>query len=177
MNESDAEHTGQMQVLATNIIDKAEEENDTTTAQLDVRLVLRMIQVHDIAESLVGDSRKKDAVYYEKEKSANEHIQRKVEILNYSDRLNEAIVEYEDKKMAEARFVKAIDELQAWFYILYTRRFDASNRDLSKPETIVGYEYSKEFPTLHRIMTIMMRILKNPKFIKSDVPLHELTAD
>jgi hypothetical protein len=55
--------------------------------------------------------------------------------------------------------------------------FFTQEDSMLKTETIVGYEYSKEFPTLHRIMTIMLRILKNPKSIKPDVPLHELITD
>ncbi|MFM2381342.1 MAG: hypothetical protein RLZZ76_109 [Candidatus Parcubacteria bacterium] len=177
MNESVAEHVGQMKGLALEIIDKAVFERDYSFNDFDLRLALRMIRTHDAEEIITGDVRTKDAAHFKRENEAIETIKNKALELNYGHQIAEAMAAYREKKVAEARFVKAIDELQAWFYIINSRRFDVSTRDFSHPESIAGYVYSQEFPTLHRVMDLVLRIMRNPECIKSGVPEMELLKE
>ncbi len=174
MRESVAEHVGLMHMLATNILDKALVEGDTSFEGFDVMLMLRMIQLHDLEESITGDVRHKDEAHHAREEVAFRQIKDKAMKLNYGESIVYAIDAYREKQIREARFVKAVDELQAWFYIINTRRFDASTRDFSKPEDIKGYVCGSEFPTVKRVMDILLGIMQNPSLIKSDVPTMEL---
>lgn len=174
MNETVAEHIGQMTVSATGLIHKARVENDQSLETLDFLKIISMIQLHDIDETIVGDSRAKNNEYYEKEKEAQELISDLIKDSNFADIYTALTTEYKQRASAEARFVKAIDEIQAWFYILYTRKFEKSTRNFDQPSSIVGYELSKEFPIVNRIADLLLYILQNPQWISSSAGVQEV---
>jgi 5'-deoxynucleotidase YfbR-like HD superfamily hydrolase len=175
MKESDAEHTGQIHSLATGLRLKAQYEDDSTlTENFDWEKARAMIGLHDIEENLTGDSRVKDEAHYIAEEKAREEIFKKLDTLNFGELLKQYQLEYLDKSTKEARFVKAIDEIQAWFYMIYTRGFAKSNRNFHEPETIRGYEYAQEFPTLKRIADILLNIMQRPGIISSEIEDIEL---
>ena len=70
--------------------------------------------------------------------------------------------------------MKAIDEMQAWFYMIHTRGFSESNRNFNEPETFRGYVYAQEFPTLKRITDILLKIMQRPGIISSEIEDMEL---
>lgn len=174
MRESVAEHAGSMSDLAVNVLSKARTERDVAFNDFDVMKALHMIHTHDTEEIITGDVRVKDANHYAKEREAQQLIKDQVSTLNFADDVMAAIDEYRDKSTKEARFVKAIDELQAWFYIIHTRKFDVSNRNFDVLESIAGYAFAKEFPTLMRLMNIMLRIMRNPTLVTQGIPEMEL---
>ncbi len=45
--------------------------------------------------------------------------------------------------------------------MLSTNKVEESSRDLSHPENIKSYVYAKEFPTLFRIMNIVLHMLQH----------------
>jgi 5'-deoxynucleotidase YfbR-like HD superfamily hydrolase len=177
MQETVGEHTGQMNALAAAFYLKAEAENDESINSLDGKIISIKIAGHDLEENIAGDARTKDAAYFRLENKARVRINEATEPLNFGNRFTELQNEYQNKLTKEDRFIKAIDELQAWFFIVYTRKFDYINRDFSKPEEIKGYLYSEEFPTIRRIMNIMVRIMRNPKSITSEIPTLELIKE
>lgn len=175
IKETVAEHTGQMGVLAISLIHKAQAEGDTVfDDDFDVLQMMTMIQFHDLEENRIGDSRNKDEKYFELEKEAQQEIFEKSSELNFGTVVIEALKNYREKKIKEARYVKAIDEIQAWIFIIHTRRFDFVNRNFDEPKSIPGYVYAQEFPTLKRIADILLRIMRNPGLISQNVPEIEL---
>jgi len=169
MREDNTQHSAGMIFMANCIITKAGLEGDVTTSSLNLSVLVDMISTHDIDEYLAGDSRKKTAEYRARELRAraitHEHMGRS----DVGKVLVARSVEYHAKLTPEARFTKALDEMQAWVYIIQTRGFKMSNRDFMKPDEIPGYELALEFPTLARLARIMLRIMKNPKFITTEV--------
>ncbi len=178
MKESDAEHTGQMTTLATFLLLKARNENDgSIDPTFDSLKLFAMIQLHDLEENRVGDARDKDETYYAKEKVAHAEIVAEVEKMNFGDTVLTAMTEYKERSSKEARLAKALDELQAWFYLVYTRQFAESTRDFTKPHLIEGYARMSEFPTVKRIGDIVLKILQNPKLISEKTPQMQLIED
>jgi len=168
MKESDAEHTGQMCALATFILYKAKNEGDNTCADsFDILKMNALIQLHDIEENIVGDSRDKDESYYVREKNAYEKIAMEINKMNFGNNFEILMQEYKERVTKEARFVKALDEIQAWFYLVYTKQFTESTRDFNNPNTIAGYVVAQEFPTLKRIADILLYVLTHPKMLSS----------
>jgi 5'-deoxynucleotidase YfbR-like HD superfamily hydrolase len=174
MKETVSEHIGQMMVLATGILQKARQENDVSLMNIDLLKVTTMISLHDIEETVIGDARHKDERYYALEKKAQGEIEDKLEGTNIEEPIVEILQEYRDKSSKEARFVKAIDEIQAWMYLIYTKQIGQSTRNFKKPEDIKGYEYAAEFSTLKRIADILLRVLQNVKSDPQQMPNLEL---
>jgi 5'-deoxynucleotidase YfbR-like HD superfamily hydrolase len=151
--------------LKTLVILKARLEGDQSFegGVFDVLKMNAMISLHDIEENIVGDERFKDKQYYRTEQKALDTVAEGVSDLNIGSEIVSLINEYKGKASPEARFVKAIDELQAWFYMVYTKRFDKSTRDFNQPEEIKGYLLMQEFPVLKRIADILLNILQHPQ--------------
>ena len=170
MKESDSEHTGQMSSLASFIVEKAKTENDLVTAGVDFSRVNLMIHIHDIEENLVGDSREKTEAYEIVEEKARKQIVEQVNKLNFGTVIESALDEYQKKQTAESQFVKALDEIQALLFMIYSRGFSQDNRDYNNLDTIVAYKYIQQFPTLERIYNVLVKIMKNQKLISTEIP-------
>lgn len=172
-NENNLEHTGGMRIVADLVFQKAEAEGDETVLELDYRRVGNLIRVHDLEETYVGDERVKDDDYYAREKVATAQLHKNNTQVNFGSLEDELIAEYQEKKTKESRFVKAIDELQAWLYLISKRDIGESNRGLEGDnalENIKGYEYAQEFPTVKRVMDIVIHVMQRPELIKSGIP-------
>lgn len=121
--ESVGQHTDSMISLFNEVIDKIDPEN-----KLDRRKILRMIQIHDWAESKVGDQivHHDDRTVEQRltKQKAKDDVQGMEEICAKLGREGEIVFalwnECEDKKTPEAQLVKQIDKLQtiekAWEY-------------------------------------------------------------
>lgn len=178
MKESDAEHTGQMNMLATCIRLKAKEEGDVIfDVDFDMEKVRAMVGMHDIEENLIGDARIKNASYRALENNARTTVFTQLSTLNFGESLRLAHLEYLDKSSKEAQFVKALDEMQAWFYLIYTKQFSESTRNFKKPTEIEGYVFSQKFPTLKRIADILLFVLNHPSMIQQGIVDLELIKE
>jgi 5'-deoxynucleotidase YfbR-like HD superfamily hydrolase len=169
MDEGNMQHCAGMSMMAAVCVVKAELEGDNKTASLNMTTVTTQIFLHDADEYLAGDSRTKCEIYRAKEQRARSAIYDQLETFDVGKRLVIQAKEYHEKLTPEARFVKALDELQAWVYIIQTRGFTESSRDFENPEGILGYVLALDFPTLARLAKILLRIMQNPKFITTEV--------
>ena len=79
--------------------------------------------------------------------------------------LTQAQKEYHSKEAPEARLVKAIDELQAFLWMLVSNTHDRMNRDLHNPDSIAGYRYAKEFPLLLELLTLSARLVRRRVYV------------
>ena len=108
-NESTAEHTWSMFVLADYFI-------ETYSYNLDRIKVYQMITYHDLAEVKLGDI---PLIDHEARKNKKELEDKALkEVLeevpkHFGDFIHSIVHEYEERKSAEARFVKAIDFIDA----------------------------------------------------------------
>ena len=106
--ESVAEHTWRMSLMASLIAPKLNEKVDLTK-------VLKMIIIHDLSEAFVGDT----PAFMLKEKEAKEILEKgameKMK-LEYNDKVVDEIAElwkeYTDRKTPEAKFATALDKME-----------------------------------------------------------------
>lgn len=168
--ENNLEHVGAMQMIARKLFQKAKVEKDGAILALDLMKVQGLIEIHDKEEMYVGDSRGKDEKYYAAETEATARIKNDNERLNFGDSETALMDEYKAKETPESHFVKALDELQAWLHLISKRDVDESDRDLHDLENIKGYVYAKEFPTMQRIMEIVIHMMQRSELIKSPIP-------
>lgn len=169
MNEDLLQHNSMMMLLLTAFVKKAAFEGDTKTAELDVGNMTVMIIGHDADEIILGDTRVKDTAYCAMEKRAQEKVFVMLRRLNFGKEVVGLLHEYHAKKTPEARFVKAIDEVQAWLYLIYVGQIGESSRNFLNPTECSGYTCAQEFPVLKRLTDILLRIMQRPAHIRSCV--------
>ena len=108
MQESAAEHSWRMSLMAMMMADKVEHKIDLCKA-------LKMIIVHDIAEAEAGDvpafMHKERAEVKKLEKESIEKIKEKYKDPAFNE-ICELWLEYEEGKTPEAIFVKALDKIE-----------------------------------------------------------------
>ncbi len=108
--ESVAEHTWMMCLLALVLMEKVK-------LQLDKLKVLKIIIVHDLAETIVGDipafevSTRKDSKF-EDESNAIRKISDYLSDKKLSDEIVELWTDFEESITPEAKFAKAIDKIE-----------------------------------------------------------------
>lgn len=114
-NESVADHSWHLSLMALVVAPKLEQE-------VDLLKVLKMIIIHDLVEAEFGDigygyTATDDKLKAEKEKQERIEIEKIKHLLD--DELGEEVydiwLEFEDRKSNEAKFVKALDSLEANF--------------------------------------------------------------
>lgn len=108
--ESTAEHTWMMSLLAVLLSDKLDPNMDTLR-------VLKMVIIHDLAEAITGDipsfeiSKRKEDKYMNEQKSLVgllSHLPKEL-----ADELLEIWEEFEAKQTLEAQFVQSLDKIEA----------------------------------------------------------------
>ena len=169
MKEDNMQHCAGMFFMGQTIIMTAREEGDSITSALDFETVSMMIFAHDADEYLTGDVRSKCGNFRKIELRARDLVYKRLAKLRIGSDMLACAKDYHDKKLATARFVKALDELQAWVYMIQTRGFAETSRNFSNPEEIPGYIYALEFPTLARLAKILLRFMRKPSFITTTV--------
>ena len=169
MREDLLQHTAGMVTMLVGLLHKAEAEGSSEFEDIDLLLAITKIQFHDCEELLTGDVRSKKPVHAARAKNAWRKIFERVRGLNFKPALKSAHSAYEKKETPTDRLVKAIDELQAWVYLISVRRVTESTRNWDEIDTNTGYSYCSEFPTLQRIADLLLRFMRNPNLIKSQI--------
>lgn len=148
--ENNLEHIAGMLSLADLVFYLAEMRGDETITNLDQFVVRHKIWVHDSEEWITGDYRAKGSEYYRTERAARWVV---IRFLKEQGRADLAVMlgEYHKKLTPEERFVKVLDELQAWAFMLFIGTPKWTTRDFTRPESIPGYVFASEFPLLQEI--------------------------
>lgn len=170
MREDNVQHYGMMIVVGKILLDEARARADTSHDTIDFELFVDMCRGHDEDETLLGDHRQKDVAYYQREA----FVQRAIEARDRQNLLSASVRkevrdEYHAQKSPTSHFTKAIDELQAWVYIIYTRGFDETKRNFSNLESIKGYRRSKPFVTTRQVMDLAGHIIHKPSFVTASI--------
>lgn len=136
LNQSITEHLGGMQYLTEMVL----ERDLVIPTEFDRNRIRKMILVHDLHEGHIDD------VVYKTEARRAEEAEWDSVISNaYSqggDLTTGALIrEYNEKISPEAKFVKALDHLEALLTLLYADRIDkVSNREAYNDKIIAGVE-------------------------------------
>lgn len=107
-NENDAEHSWHMAVMAYLLREYANEE-------VDITKVMLMCLIHDIVEIEAGDTYTYDEEAKKTQKSREDAAKEKIYSLLPEDQKQELIAlfdEFEEYKTPEARYARAMDNLQ-----------------------------------------------------------------
>ncbi|GIW68541.1 MAG: hypothetical protein KatS3mg100_035 [Candidatus Parcubacteria bacterium] len=159
IRESLSEHTSHMASIATLLFTYAKKVGDSSIEQLDFVKVSQLIYLHDSQEMIVGDwpYGEKTTEVKQKEEEAQQQIMKRLSRIGLEEVATSLFKEYEQKQSPEARFVKAIDTLQALCTIIYHRRFDIYRMQLDSEDTKRILEYAREFPLLHNLLYLALR--------------------
>lgn len=173
-SESLLEHQGGMVLLADWVFKLADYYNDQSILELDFRKVVSLINIHDAEEVLEGDvnSNNKDEDYYKREAELRNNLFRQADNLPFGKILSEDLEAYQSKELPETKFVKALDELQAIFFMLSTDRVHKTNRNYGDPSTVVACVYVEEFPSMKKIMDVARNMILKHELI--DLSVKEL---
>jgi hypothetical protein len=172
MEEDLLQHCSGMISILSLLMLKAQAEESIEFDQINLHSVMIKIQFHDCEEILTSDIRNKTSVHKLCAKGAWKTILNHTNSLNFSESLRKVQAEYESKEKPEDRLVKALDEVQACIYLVATRKVSESTRDWQHIENSIGYTCAKEFPTLCRVMDILIRLMRCPSYVKK--PIEEL---
>lgn len=114
-NESVADHSWHLALMALVVAPKLERK-------VDLLKVLKMIIIHDLVEAEIGDighgqTATDHQLKTEKERQERKEIEKIKQLLGgeFGEEVCDIWLEYEDKKTSEAKFVKALDSLEANF--------------------------------------------------------------
>lgn len=149
LNQSITEHLAGMQYLAEMVL----ERDGAIPAEFDRNRIRKMILVHDLHEGHIDDVvHKTDA--RRAEEAEWDSIISDVYSKGGDHTTGELIAEYNKKTSPEAKFVKALDHLEALLTILYADRVDkVKNREASNAKIMEGVvEIS---PLLAQITTLV----------------------
>lgn len=89
---------------------------------VDLSRVLGIALIHDLAESVTGDYDAYDVItgkksLAEKKKEEQEAMRSIIEGISFGDGIQELWNEYEEQKTVEAKFVKALDKIEAFLHL------------------------------------------------------------
>jgi len=133
--ESDAEHTFSMAILALEIMSKEK-------LNLDELKVLKMTMYHELCEIDAGDHVPQEVIKQEINKEEKYNIEKAcAERISRECNMPEILtlwLEFEEGKTREAKFVKAIDKLDA---VMQSKIYDKQNGTNCFQKF---YEYSKD---------------------------------
>lgn len=166
--QSVLEHMAGMNSIATFLFDIAEQEGDTAISNLNFRLVSKYIILHDSEEIYTGDKREKTPEDHELEKEAVDKIVAEGQETSIAPQIRFLMESYHTKATPEARFVKAIDELEAYFHMIGIRGIDRSKR--TNLRETASYQYAQEFPTLARYMKIAVDVMEKKELLSTEIP-------
>lgn len=136
--ESVAEHVYGVQMLALAMYSEYQYD-------IDIRKVLLMLSVHELEEIVIGDLTLFDIDIEEKKKIGHQAMEKVLSHLNIKDNLKNIILEFDERKTAEAKFAFFCDKLEA---DLQAKIYDEGNYvDLSNQENNIAIK-SKEVTDL-----------------------------
>lgn len=104
--ESVAEHVYGVQMLALAMYSEYQYD-------IDIRKVLLMLSVHELEEIVIGDLTLFDIDIEEKKKIGHQAMEKVLSHLNIKDNLKNIILEFDERKTAEAKFAFFCDKLEA----------------------------------------------------------------
>ncbi len=143
---------------------------------LNIEKALKIAIVHDIAESITGDIDyvlvAKGVVSKEEKKEMEESAMQEIRNTlpeKTGDEIYDLWKEYEDKLSNEAKFVKALDKLEALTHLI-----EVGYKSYDKPEIIPFYADAavKAFPELSEVLKNIKKELKL-EFEKGGIPWKE----
>ncbi|EKD58487.1 MAG: hypothetical protein ACD_56C00114G0003 [uncultured bacterium] len=112
-HESSADHSWHLAIMAMAVAPHLKEK-------IDLLKSLKMVLIHDLVEAEIGDTPYGDVVLdrdikAEKKRKENEEIEKIKKLVGgeLGDEIHELWYEFEEKKTSEAKFVKALDSLEA----------------------------------------------------------------
>lgn len=160
MRESLAEHVGGLSAIAAFLLLYAEKHGDPTLQRLDARRVFLHVNLHDAAELHTGDwpIGQKDENRKREEERAQRDIVERFQAVGLGEQVETLLTEWNQKSTPEARFVKAIDLLQALLTIIYQGGFDRFVPLEENPNGARVLQYAKEFPLVYRLILIAVRL-------------------
>lgn len=115
-HESDAEHTWHMCMIALLLYDEL-------GIKINIQRAIELILIHDLVEIYAGDTFVYDKTANLDKKEREEKAAEKLFIIlpvDLHDRIRKHWDEFEAQESDEARFAKAVDNLQAFFQNVYT---------------------------------------------------------
>lgn len=163
--ENNLEHCGAMQMLFNILLPAAKELGTDELENLDHSIVSRMIMLHDLAEVKVGDKKHKSPEHLENERLANDKLCnffRKCCIPGGSvlaDDLEDCLL----KESLHSRFVKALDEMQAWLFLIWSSRTTECKYHGKEFEELQSARGVGEFPFLQALMKTAFAHVNDPE--------------
>lgn len=159
-HENDAEHTWHMCMFALLLHKEIEEE-------LNLERVLKLILVHDLGEIYAGDTYAHNSfARINKKEREEEAIQKLLNKLPNDLELefHELWNEYEVNETKEARFVQAIDKMQAFTQNVHTDG-EVWQENQITPEKIIKYNenWTKQNKTFEDIFHYLWEVAENKK--------------
>ena len=172
MKEDLLQHGAAMAIMHNMIRLQAEYEGDDSVTGLDQRMINAMILYHDHAEILAGDIKHKTADYRQREEKARRIIRQRVTYLppELCAFLHEAEAVYEEKNEPWTWYVKALDEMQAWTYLLFLNRVDEARRVFENLDENKGYQLAQHFPILQRLSQVLLRLMYEAREKQNSAP-------
>lgn len=161
MEEGLLQHGAAISIMHESIRFQAEFEGDDSILRLDHRKTRFMIFFHDHPEILSGDCGEKTLCDIEREARAGRINRQRIgyfpsELLHFLLEIDE---EYAKKQEPWTWYVKALDELQAWTYLLYLNRVDESRRVFADLDNNKGYQFAQRFPVLKRQSAVLLKMM------------------
>lgn len=159
-HENDAEHTWHMCMFALLLHKEIEEE-------LNLERVLKLILVHDLGEIYAGDTYTHDSSARINKKKREEEAVKKLlnELPNDLElEFHELWNEYEANETKEARFVQAIDKMQAFTQNVHTDG-EVWQENQITPEKIIKYNenWTKQNKTFEDIFHYLWEVVESKK--------------
>lgn len=163
MPESVTEHNGGMLKVAVFLRQEAQIRGDQSILALNGDTVNSLIVMHDAHEVMTSDRLEKNEEDKATETAANAHLKGRLANDGF-ETLATNIDDYTDKGSAEARFVKVLDDLQAFLYMIRTKRFDMAQMEGRK-----GAKFCEEFPTAARLYKLAAAAITHPHLLSDDI--------
>ena len=161
--ESSAAHSWQLALMAFLIADEL-------NLDVNVEKALKIAVIHDIAESLTGDV---DMILIKDKKvTKKEKYQLEIRAINKfsnffpkSCKIKDLWQEYQENKTKEARFIKALDKIEALVFLS-----EIGYKFYDRPELIPAYadNFVKAFPELLPLLKVVKFKLKK-EFKKGNI--------
>jgi len=162
--ESSAAHSWQLSLMVFLIADEL-------NLDINIERALKIAIIHDIAEALTGDVdmiliKDKKVTKEEKYQLEIKAINKLQEFFSKSSKIKDLWQEYQENKTKEARFVKALDKIEALIFLS-----EIGYKFYDRPELIPMYadDFVKFFPELIPFLKITKLKLKE-EFKRGNIP-------
>lgn len=153
-NENDAEHAWHMAIMAYLLQEYSNE-------QIDVGRVMLMCLIHDVVEIDAGDTYAYDAEGLKTQKAREDAAKERLYSLLPDDQKQELIAifdEFEERKTPEARFARALDNLQPLLLNNSNDGGDWKNHDVTAKQVYERQSRTREGS--EKLFEVTDRILK-----------------